>query len=75
MQAYERVRPKAEARRPIHSRYVQNTPSAEMIRGSLLHDRADEHNQLPHEFVVSMESKEHKQMEGLAGIQAQHHEQ
>ena len=42
MQAYERVRPKAEARRPIHSRYVQNTPSTEMIRESLLHDRADE---------------------------------
>ena len=36
MQAYERVRPKAEARRPIHSRYVQNTPSTEMIRGFTL---------------------------------------
>ena len=46
-----------------------------MISGSLLHDRADGHNQLPDEFVVSLESKEHKQMEDLAGIQAQHHEQ
>ena len=52
---------------------VEDTP--EMISGSLLHDRADEHSQLPDEFVASMESKEHKQMEDLAGIQAQHHEQ
>ena len=44
-----------------------------MISGSLLYDRADEHNQLLDEFVASMESKEHKQMEDLAGIQAQHH--
>ena len=32
------VRPKAEAWRPIHSRHVQNTPSAEMTSRSLLHD-------------------------------------
>ena len=69
------VRPKAEAWRPIHNRYMQNTPSTEMISGSFLHDRADKHNQLPDEFVASMESKEHKQIEDLAGIQAQHHEQ
>ena len=69
------VKPKAEAWRSTHSRYVQNTPSTEMISGSLLHDRADGHNQLPDEFVVSMESKEHKHMEDLAGTQAQHHEQ
>ena len=37
--------------------------------------RADEYNQLPDELVVSMESKEHKKMEDLAGIQTQHHEQ
>ena len=35
---------------------------------------ADEHNQLPDEFVVSMESKEQKQTEDLAGVQAHHHE-
>ena len=78
MQAYENmngVRPKAEAWRPIHSQHVQNTPSTEMISGSLLHDVADEHNQLPDEFVASMESKEHKQTEDLAGIQAHKHEQ
>ena len=57
------VRHKAEAWRPIHSRYVQNNPSTEMISGSLLHDRADEHNQLPDDFVASMEQEEHKQME------------
>ena len=67
------VRPKAEAWRPIHNRYVQSAPSAEMISGSLIHDRADEHNQLPDD-VASMESKEHKQMD-LAGIQAEYHEQ
>ena len=44
------VRPKAEAWRPLHSQYVQNTPSTEMISGSLLHDRSDEHHQLPDEF-------------------------
>ena len=70
-----RVRPEAEAWRPIHRRYGQNTPSTEMISGSLLHYRADEHNQLLDEFVVSMESKEQKQMEDLAGTQAHHHEQ
>ena len=45
-----------------------------MISGSLFHDHADEHNQLPDEFVVSMESKEQKQTEDLAGMQAHHHE-
>ena len=49
----------------IHSRYAQN--KRELINGSLLHDHADEHNQLPDE------SK--KQTEDLAGIQAHHHEQ
>ena len=39
-----------------------------MISGSLLHDHADEHNQLPDE------SKEQKQTEDLAGMQAHHHE-
>ena len=61
------VRTEAEAWRLIHSRYAQNT--TEMISGSLLHDRTDEHNQLPDEL------KDHKQMEDLAGIQAHHHEQ
>ena len=46
-----------------------------MISGSLLHDHTDKHNQLPDEFVVSMGSKEQKQTENLAGIQAHHHEQ
>ena len=53
MQANENMngeRPKAEAWRPMHSRYVQNTQSTE-ISGSLLLDRADERNQLPDEFV------------------------
>ena len=45
-----------------------------MISGSLFHDHADEHNQLPDEFVVSMESKEQKQTEDLAGMQAHRHE-
>ena len=61
------VRTEAEAWRLKHSRYAQNT--TEMISGSLLHDHADEHNQLPDE------SKEQKQTEDLAGIQAHHHEQ
>ena len=39
------------------------------ISGSLSHDHADKHNQLPDE------SKEQKQREDLAGIQGQHHEQ
>ena len=52
------VRPKAEAWRLIHSRYAQNTLTAEMISGSHFHGHADKHNQLPDEFVVSMESKE-----------------
>ena len=69
------VRPEAEARRLIHSRYAQNTLTTEMISGSLFHDHADEHNKLPDEFVVSMESKEQKQMEDLAGTQAHRHEQ
>ena len=67
------VRTEAEAWRLIHSRYAQNT--TEMISGSLLHDSADKHNQLLDEFVPSMESKEHKWTEDLAGIQAFHHEQ
>ena len=68
------VRPEAEVWRPIHSRYAQNTLTTEMISGSLLHDHADEHNQFPDEFVVSMESKEHKQTPDLAGMQAHRHE-
>ena len=40
-----------------------------MIRGPLLHDHADKHNQLPDE------SKEQKHTEDLAGIQVHHHEQ
>ena len=68
------VRTEAEAWRLIHSRYAQNTLTTETISGSLLHDRADEHNQLRDEFVVSMESKLQKQTEDLAGMQAHHHE-
>ena len=68
------VRAEAEAWRLVHSRYAQNTLSTQMISGSLKHDRADEHNQLPDEFVAPMDSKEQKQMDDLAGIQAQHHE-
>ena len=68
------VKSKAEAWRPIYSRYVQNTPSTKMINGSLPHDCADGHNKLPDEFVVSMESTQHKQMEDLARTQAHHHE-
>ena len=60
------VRKEAEAWRLIHSRCAQNT--TEMISGSLLHDHADEHNQLPDE------SKEQKQTEDLAGMQAHHHD-
>ena len=63
------VRPEAEAWRLIHSRYAQNTLTKEMISGSLLHDHADKHNQLPDE------SKEQQHTEDLAGIQAHHHEQ
>ena len=73
-ESMDMVRPEAEAWRLIHSRYAQNTLTAEMISGSLFHDHADEHNQLPDEFVVSMESKEQKQTEDLAGTQAHHHE-
>ena len=40
-----------------------------MISGSFPHDRTGEHNQIPDE------SKEQKQTEDLAGIQAHHHEQ
>ena len=72
MQAYDNmngVRPKAAAWRPTHSRYAQNTLTTELISGSFLHDRTDEHNQL------TDESKEQKQTEDLAGIQAHHHEQ
>ena len=73
-ESMDMVRPEAEAWRLIHSRYAQNTLTAEMISGTLFHDHADEHNQLPDEFVVSMESKEPKQTEDLAGTQAHHHE-
>ena len=66
--------PEAEAWRLIHCRYAHNTLTAEVISGSLFHDHADEHNQLPDEFVVSLESKEQKQTEDLAGMQAHHHE-
>ena len=44
------VKPGTEAWRPTHNRYVQNTPSTEMISGSLPHGRADKHNQLPEEL-------------------------
>ena len=44
-----------------------------MITGSLSHDHADKYNQLPDEFVVSMESTEQKQEENLIGMQAHHH--
>ena len=70
----DRVRPEAEAWRLTHIRYAQNTLTAETISGSLFHDYADEHNQVPDEFVVSMESKEQKKTEDLAGMQAHHHE-
>ena len=73
-ESIDMVRPEAEAWRLIHSRYAQNTQTAEMISGSLFHDHADEHNQLPDEFVVSMESKEQTQTEYPAGMQAHHHE-
>ena len=69
------VRLEAETWRLIHSRYAQNTLTAEMISGSLFHDHADEHNQLPDVFVISTESKEQSQTEHLAGMQAHHHEQ
>ena len=78
MQVYENMNgviPKAEASRPTRSRYAQNTPSTEMISGSLLHGHADKYNQLPGELVAPMESKEHKEMDDLAGTQAHHHEQ
>ena len=61
------VRPGTEAWRLIHRRYAQN--NTEMISGSLAHDRADEHNQ----FLD--ESKEQKQTEYLAGMQADRHVQ
>ena len=61
------VRLGTEAWRLIHSRYGHNTP--EMISGSLSDDHADKYSQLPDE------SKEQKQTEDLAEIQAQHHEQ
>ena len=74
-ESMDMVRPNgAEAWRLIHSRYAQNNLTADMISGSLFHDHADEHNQLPDEFVVSMESKEQKQTEDLAGMQVHHHE-
>ena len=63
------VKPGPEAWRLILSRYAQNTLTTEMISGSLLHDHADKHNQLPDE------SKEQKHTEDLAGTQAHHHEQ
>ena len=66
-ESMDMARTEAEAWRLIHSRYAQNT--TELISGSLLHDLADKHNQLPDE------SKEQKQTEDLAGIQAHHHEQ
>ena len=53
---------------------AQNTLTVEMLRTSLFHDHADKHNQLPDDFVVTMESKEQKQTEDLAGVQADHHE-
>ena len=73
-ESMDMVRPGAEAWRLIHSRYAHNTQTTEMISGSLFHDHADEHNQLPDEFVVSMESNEQKQTEDLAGMQVHHHE-
>ena len=68
------MRPEAEAWRLIHSRYAQNTLTAAMVSGSLFHDHADKHKQLLDEFVVSMESKDQKQTEDLAGMQAHHNE-
>ena len=47
-----------------YSPYGHNTLTTRMISGSLLHERVDEHNQLPDE------SKDQKQTEDLAGIQA-----
>ena len=49
-ESMDMVRPEAEAWRLIHSRYAQNTLTTEMISGSLSHDHADEHNQLPDEL-------------------------
>ena len=66
----DRVRPEAEAWRLTHSRYAQNTLTAETISGSFFHDHADEHNQVPDELVVSMESKEQKKTEDLAGMKS-----
>ena len=67
------VRPEAEAWR-LNSQTRRTLLTSEMISGSLFHDHADEQIQLPHEFVVSTESKEQKQTEDLAGLQAHHHE-
>ena len=53
---------------------AQNTLTAEMLSGSLFDDHADQHNQLPDEFVVSIELKEQKQTEDLVGMQAHRHE-
>ena len=73
-ESMDMTRPGAEAWRLTHSRYAQNTLTAEMISGSLFHDHADEQNRLPDEFVVSMKSKEQKQTEDLAGMQTHRHE-
>ena len=73
-ESMDMVRPEAEAWPLIHSGFAQNTLTTEMISVSLFHDHADEHNQLLDEFVVSMDSKEQKQTEDLAGTQAHHHE-
>ena len=50
-QNMDRVRPEVEAWRLIHSRYAQNTLTAEMNSGPLFHGHADEHNQLRDEFA------------------------
>ena len=65
-ESMDMVRPEAEE--------AQNTLTAEMLSGSLFDDHADQHNQLPDEFVVSIELKEQKQTEDLAGMQAHRHE-
>ena len=65
-ESMDMVRPEEEG--------AQNTLTPEMLSGSPVHDHADKHNQLPDDFVVTMESNEQKQTEDLAGVQAHHHE-
>ena len=53
------VKPGTEAWRLIHSRYAQNTLTTDMISGSLLHDHADKHNQLPEESPYELKEQKH----------------